>query len=132
MHRTPNVIHKFQCIRCSIELTCIPFFLFISLIVAQIQWNRVWAKVIGLIPLQSCKLRARKKYVLTVALVEKVKTNTCKEENGVLTSHPFQMEFGSTLFPKSLQKKQTNKQTENTGPMFHKNWKPFPHFWGLS
>lgn len=62
------------------------------------------------IPLQSCKLRARKKYVLIVALVEKVKTNTCKKENGVLTSHPFQMEFGSTLFPKSSQKKkQTNK-----------------------
>ena len=63
-----------------------------------------------IIPLQSCKLRARKKYDLTVALVEKVKTNTCKEENGVLNSHPFQMEFGSTLFPKSLQKKQTTKQ----------------------
>lgn len=36
-----------------------------------------------------------------------------------LTSHSFQMGFGSTLFPKSLEKK--DKQTKNTGPMFHKN-----------
>lgn len=131
MHRIPNVIHKFQCIRCSIELTCIPFFLFISLIVAQIQWNRVWEKVIGLIPLQSCKLRARKKYVLTVALVEKVKTKYLQGRKWSFNQSPFSNGVWKYPISKILAKK-TNNQTENTGPMFHKNWKPFPHFWGLS
>ena len=132
MHRTPNMIHKFQCICVPLNWHASHFSFLSHLSLPKFSETEFGQKSLGLIiPLQSCKLRARKKYVITVALVEKVKKNTCKEENGVLTSHPFQMEFGSTLFPKSLQKK-TNNQTENTGPMFHKNWKPFPHFWGLS
>ena len=129
MHRTPNMIHKFQCICVPLNWHASHFSFLSHLSLPKFSETEFGQKSLGLIiPLQSCKLRARKKYVITVALVEKVKMQGRKWS---FNQSPFSNGVWKYPISKILAKK-TNNQTENTGPMFHKNWKPFPHFWGLS